>query len=278
MALIDANGVCHMPAEVPARIACLVPSITELLFALELDDQLVARTQYCIHPADRIKAVPNVGGTKKVKHRLLRRLNPTHVILNIDENTQPLAEQLADYVPHIIVTHPNKPLDNLDLYRLFGGIFHRITEAKQLCWQFERALRELWQTTHDWPKRKVLYLIWSKPWMSVARGTYIANTLSLVNWETLPPVTAPRYPTLEITPALLETVDWVLFSTEPYSFKPLDLHAFADLFGCPGDKLALIDGEMTSWYGNRAIQGLAYLRHFAEQLEASEGNPHRSSR
>jgi len=133
VALIDANGICHMPAEIPARIACLVPSITELLFALELDDQLVARTQYCIHPADRIKAVPNVGGTKKVKHRLLRRLNPTHVILNIDENTQLLAEQLADYVPHIIVTHPNKPLDNLDLYRLFCGIFHRITEAKQLC-------------------------------------------------------------------------------------------------------------------------------------------------
>jgi len=37
--LIDANDVCHIPAEVPARIACLVPSITELLFVLALDRQ-----------------------------------------------------------------------------------------------------------------------------------------------------------------------------------------------------------------------------------------------
>ena len=260
----DALGVRHPAAQAQARIVSLVPSITELLFSLGLGDQLVARTHYCIHPVGRIEAVPSVGGTKKIKHHVLKTLSPTHVIVNIDENTRLLAEQLAGYVPHIIVTHPNEPRDNPDLYRLIGGIFQRETEAERLCQQFAQALQDLQQAARGWPRRKVVYLIWRKPWMAVARDTYISHTLALVSWETLPAVTEPRYPVLEMTQALLNETDLVLFSTEPYRFQSADLEAFAVLYGCPNHKLALIDGEMISWYGSRAIQGLNYLRRFRE--------------
>ena len=83
---IDAAGRGHLPAGPNARIVSLVPSITELLFSLGLGEQVVGRTGFCIHPRDAVRDVPKVGGTKDVKLDALRSLNPTHVIVNIDEN------------------------------------------------------------------------------------------------------------------------------------------------------------------------------------------------
>ena len=90
----DALGIHHPPADFPARIISLVPSITELLFDLGLGDQIVGRTHYCIHPAPDVAAIPSVGGTKKINYARLQALQPTHVILNIDENPRELADRL----------------------------------------------------------------------------------------------------------------------------------------------------------------------------------------
>ena len=88
------------------RIASLVPSLTELLFALGLGPWVVARTGYCTHPADGVAAVPKVGGTKEVNLAKLRRLAPTHALVNVDENRIETAEALRAFVPQVIVTHP----------------------------------------------------------------------------------------------------------------------------------------------------------------------------
>ncbi len=261
--LTDALGFHHAPAETPARIVSLVPSMTELLFALGLAGQIVGRTHYCIHPQPAVVAIPSVGGTKKINYARLLALQPTHVILNIDENTHELAERLARDGLEVIVTHPLAPEDNLSLYRLLGGVFHREAEAEQLAANFTQALAEL--RREPWPRRRVLYLIWRKPWMGVSRETYIARMLALVGWETLPAIADARYPVLEMDHALLEAADQVLFSSEPYRFQPADLEAFARDYDCPRKKLRLIDGEMTSWYGSRAIAGLAYLGRFARE-------------
>jgi ABC-type Fe3+-hydroxamate transport system substrate-binding protein len=268
-ALIDAIGIQHSPVTAPARIVSLAPSITELLFALGLGEQVVGRTHYCIHPAAAVAALPSVGGTKKIRHSRLRALQPTHVILNIDENPKLLADQLAEYAPQVIVTHPLAPEDNVPLYRLLGGIFNRAFEAETLAAEFEQALMRL--RREAWPKRRVLYLIWRKPWMGISRDTYIARTLALVGWETLPAESEARYPVLELDRALLDAADLILFSSEPYRFQAADLETFARDYDCPLEKLRLIDGEMTSWYGSRAIMGLAYLARVAGENSQLSG-------
>lgn len=266
--LSDAVGVRHVPVTAAARIVCLVPSITELLFDLNLGDQIAGRTRYCIHPAERVQAVPSVGGTKKINQALLKELHPTHVIVNIDENPRDLVEQIAGYIPHIIVTHPLQPRDNPALYRLLGGIFRREAEAEVWCQRFEQAFNALRAAAQGWPRRKVLYLIWRKPWMTVSRATYISRTLDLVGWDTLP-VAAERYPPVEISRALLDEAELILFSSEPYPFKPEHLAAFSRQYHYPPDRLLFIDGEMTSWYGSRAIAGLEYLGRFAAPLNCA---------
>jgi ABC-type Fe3+-hydroxamate transport system substrate-binding protein len=244
-----------------------VPSITELLFDLDLAPQIVGRTGFCVHPKDRVKRVSKVGGTKTIEVARIKRLAPTHLIVNIDENPRAVVQELARFVPNVVVTHPLGPKDNLVLYRLLGGIFSREEQAETLCRRFELAYEETMSVASGWPPQRVLYLIWKAPWMTVARDTYVSRMLATVRWHTREPKSAARYPALDLTPGLLQEEDLVLLSSEPYSFRERHCVEILDLLPAGSRaRVALIDGSMTSWYGSRAIQGLAYLRDFRRSL------------
>jgi ABC-type Fe3+-hydroxamate transport system substrate-binding protein len=258
--LVDAIGRVHALARADARIVSLVPSVTELLFELGVGDRVVGRTGFCIHPKDSIKTVQKVGGTKSVDIDAIRELAPTHLIVNIDENEKPTVDQLASFVPNVIVTHPLGPLDNLHLYRLLGGIFGREIQAAELCETFQKAYFHAVRACADLPRERVLYLIWKSPWMTVARDTYISRTLAAVGWDTLEIESKHRYPEIELTPELGSRVDRVLLSSEPYAFRERHLEEVSSMLSpVTPVAVALIDGEMTSWYGSRAIAGMKYL-------------------
>ena len=266
--MIDALGIDHPSAGAEARVVSLVPSITELLFVLGLGAQVVGRTGFCIHPREQVATVPKVGGTKNVRMERLRGLEPSHVILNIDENTREDAEEIARFVPHVVVTHPLAPGDNVSLYRLMGGLFRRTAEAEKLAAEFETELVGMRAAASELPRRKVLYLIWPDPWMTVSRDTYISRTLDLVNWETAGHLARTRYPQIDPGSGILQQVDVVLFSSEPYPFKAKHLDEFQRTYHPGRAQLIQIDGEMVSWYGSRAIRGLRYLLDLAQALDA----------
>ena len=240
------------------RIVCLVPSITELLCDLGLGDQIVGRTGFCIHPREIVRRIPKVGGTKAVDIGKVRSLKPTHVIVNVDENEKPTADAIAEFVPHLLVTHPLAPLDNLALYRQMGEAFGVTESAERLCSEFQAQYNRT--TASAYPQRKVLYLIWKKPWMTVSRDTYISRTLALFGLQTVPDQSNEHYPELNSISEL--AIDEVLLPSEPYPFRARDIAGVAALTGKPTRQ---IDGEMTSWYGSRAIRGLGYLAEFAKK-------------
>jgi hypothetical protein len=242
---------------------------------------VVARTGFCIHPRDAVRAVPKVGGTKDVNLDKLRALRPTHTIVNIDENRKEAVDAMRAFVPHIVVTHPCAPSDNLSLYRLLGGLFGQEAQAEALCEQLQTALDGLQART--WPARKALYCIWQDPWMTVSRDTYISRMLAQVNWRTWPAdddalraalqtcvggdcsqpdPRGQRYPAFRWHDALVAEIDLVLLSSEPYRFTEAHCDALEKQIGKP---VLLIDGEMVSWYGSRAIDGLRYLGDFARE-------------
>jgi ABC-type Fe3+-hydroxamate transport system substrate-binding protein len=257
MTFIDSLGQQHMAAP-DARIVSLVPSITELLCELGLAPQLVGRTGFCIHPEEVVRAIPKVGGTKDVNIEKIRKLAPTHLVVNIDENEKPTVDQLAEFVPNIVVTHPLAPEDNIALARLMGGIFCAQARADAWCAEFEAELMALRAAPKGTPQC-VLYCIWQDPWMSISRDTYIARMLAEIGWS-IPALGEARYPRFEWNEALLSQVDQVLLSSEPYRFTEAHADALERQLGKP---VQLVDGEMMSWYGSRALQGIRYLRGLA---------------
>lgn len=255
-----------MPA---LRIVSLVPSLTELAVHLGLGPALVGRTGFCIHPAEVVRVIPKVGGTKDVQIDRIRALAPTHVLVNVDENTAPVVDALRGFVPHIVVTHPCAPVDNLALYEQMASAFGDVPGVRERAAALAAALRQRLQdlARHPWPPRRVLYVIWREPWMTVARDTYISRLLACVGWHTWPaqeggPKGAARYPVVDGQAVREVSLDAVLLSSEPYRFQPRHLAEWRAL--CPDAAVRLVDGERLSWYGSRAIAGLDYVRALAE--------------
>jgi hypothetical protein len=278
----------------PLRIVCLVPSLTELIVDMGLGDYLVGRTGFCIHPAAVVQHIPKVGGTKAVNMDKLRALAPTHVVVNVDENEKTMVDALRPWVPHIVVTHPQGPWDNIALIDQLLAAFtapHAInSEAAPAIIQRASGLKE--QISRRWtalqirraqhlpppPSQRVLYLIWQDPWMTVARDTYISRMLDLIGWQTWPEVHggdgiatpgAGRYPVIQGDEPWLAGIVRVLLSSEPYNFGAQHIAQVQNWL--PHTKVQLVDGEMLSWYGSRAIQGLDYLAALSADASACLG-------
>ena len=254
------------------RIASLVPSLTELLIALGLGEYLVARTGFCIHPFAEVARIPKVGGTKDVNLAKLRRLAPTHVLLNVDENRREVVDAFAAWggaaLPRLVVTHPLAPEDNLALLDQMRAEFGHLRGVNEQADNLARRLLEELAATQvsAGSARQVLYLIWRDPWMTVARDTYISRMLARIHWQTLPEAHggahgAARYPIVQGGEAWLQRVQLVLLSSEPYAFGAPDVEAAHAL--CPRAEVRRVDGELLSWYGARSIAGLRYLRELA---------------
>ena len=254
------------------RIASLVPSLTELVFALGLGDRLVARTGFCVHPADGVASVAKIGGTKDVNLAKLRRLAPTHVLVNVDENRRETIDAIVAWgadAPEIVITHPLAPEDNLALVDVLARTFAGAPGLAQRAAGLRGAIdTELAATSAAGRvERRVLYLIWHGPWMTVARDTYLSRMLSRIGWLTCPDAHggrtgAARYPALAGEEPWLAGVERVLLSSEPFAFLA---HHIAEAQAlCPAATVQRVDGELLSWYGSRAVAGLRYLRALAD--------------
>ncbi len=302
---LKSHTAAPMPPGGALRIVSLVPSVTELLFALGLGPWIVGRTGFCIHPAPAVSAISKIGGTKDVNLDKVKSLAPTHVVVNVDENRLETVNALREFVPHVVVTHPCEPQDNLtlvtqlvELVEIFAaelgvrrelpggndqgssgspeglpslpsvpdlrdraqGLAAALGDELARC----RAFRDAAGPAIEGPR--VLYLIWRAPWMTVARDTYISRMLAEVGWRTWPPQEggphgAARYPALTGEEPWLADIDELLLSSEPYRFGPQHLAEAQAL--CPNARVRLVDGELISWYGPRAAEGLRYLRELA---------------
>ena len=269
----DAIGRPHARFADPARlrIACLVPSITETLFALGLGDQVVARTGFCIHPDPAVRGVPKVGGTKDVNIARLIDAEPTHVIVNIDENRKADVDHLRKVIPNIVVTHPMVPDDNIALFRLLGHIFSVDEVANRLASELAVALAEARAVGAQSPRQTALYAIWKSPWMTISRDTYVSAMLETVGWKTLPVQAEKRYPEMSADDSVWRDAERIFLSSEPYSFGDEHISELRRTMQLT-QPIELINGEYVSWYGVRAIAGLNYLadlRRLQLQLSAA---------
>jgi len=236
----------------PKRIISLVPSQTELLFDLGLGERIVGVTKFCIHPAEKLTRITKVGGTKQLNLNVIQNLRPDLIIGNKEENEQTQVEFLMQNYPvwiSDIVTLP----DALQMITAIGGLTGTPAAADGLV---NRITDDFGQLKLSVNNKKVLYLIWQKPFMAVGHDTFINDMLQRCGFVNA--AEDKRYPEISTSGIKKLTVDIILLSTEPYPFKQKHITQFQDMM--PGSKVLLVDGEMFSWYGSRLQFAASYFR------------------
>ena len=250
----------------PKRIISLVPSQTELLVDLGLEDNIVGITKFCVNPKHLDKEKTIIGGTKKVNFRKISNLKPDLIIGNKEENTEEMVNELEEiapvYISNIIT------IEDMCKFILDIGLICNIKkESTQLVNKIDKELDNFVEFVKTQPVRKVAYFIWNKPWMVVGSDNYINEILKLNKFENIFANAESRYPDVyveffsDLSPELQP--DLILLPSEPYPFKKEHIKELHKHIKCD---IKLIDGEMFSWYGSRLLKAFGYFKKLHSSL------------
>ncbi|WP_046745989.1 ABC transporter substrate-binding protein [Kordia zhangzhouensis] len=247
----------------PKRIISLVPSQTELLYDLGLEDSVVGITKFCVHPYHWKSTKKIVGGTKNIKLEKIKELQPDIILCNKEENTQEIVETLEKLFP-VHVSDVKTIEESMEMIAQYGKIFKRNTEASKINQKIEFRLREFQSFVKDIPIQKVAYFIWRDPWMVAGKDTFINHLLHLCKFDNIYE-SLGRYPEVPIENIRKEgDPDIVMLSSEPYPFK--EEHAFELGRHTHHAKTIFVDGEYFSWYGSRLVKAFDYFKTLHNSL------------
>lgn len=262
----DLGRSVEVPDE-PRRIVCLVPSLTETLFAIGAGPAVVGVTRYCEEPAAAVAALPKVGGTKNPDLAAVRDLAPDLVIMNAEENRREDFEALAAAGLRVFVTEPKTVADGVRSIAQLGDVSGRREQAAVLAAEQAEALRTAVDANAGVRAIRYFCPIWRKPWMAFNADTYAHDVLRIAGGENVCGGAPARYPTVTLDAIAAARPEIVLLPDEPYAFSERDRPALAPLADTPAlanGCVHFVDGKALAWYGPRIADALAkFTRLFA---------------
>lgn len=264
MMYTDQTGYQFKLTRKPVRMVSLVPSQTELLHALGLQEEVIGITKFCVHPEEWFRTKQRVGGTKDFKTGLILDLRPDLIIANKEENTYSGIAALRPHVP-VWTSDIHTLEDALAMIAALGDICDRKTAAGQLI----ATIKSAFSTLHPpdiTARKRTAYMIWKDPWMLAGSDTFIADLLRCCGLECY--TTAARYPETTLDALKIDPPELLLLSSEPYPFTAADVQTLRTATGIRD--IRLVDGEYFSWYGARLQGAPAYFSSL--HLYASGGH------
>jgi ABC-type Fe3+-hydroxamate transport system substrate-binding protein len=242
----------------PKRIVSLVPSQTELLYYLGLDEVTIGITKFCVHPNSWFKTKTRVGGTKNVNLQTIHTLQPDLIIANKEENVQEQVIALANLY-NVWVTDVNNLTEALQMIKDIGALTNTSSHAQTLIGGINAHFTQLQKPLQPIP---TAYLIWQNPYMAAASSTFINDMMQRCGLQNVF-IHLERYPAITIEQLQQSNCKLLLLSSEPYPFKEKDIALLQELL--PNTKILLADGEMFSWYGSRLLLAPSYFATLLQQ-------------
>ena len=127
---------------VPKRIVSLVPSQTELLYDLGLNEEVVGITKFCVHPDRWFKTKTRIGGTKQLQIEKIKELKPDLIIASKEENVKEQIEELAKDFP-VWISDVNNLEDALKMIGSIGELLQKQIQAQNLVNQIKLGFSQL---------------------------------------------------------------------------------------------------------------------------------------
>ena len=240
----------------PERIISLVPSQTELLFDLGLENEVIGITKFCIHPNSWFRNKTRIGGTKQFDFEKIAALNPDLIIGNKEENEQEQIELLMEKYP-VWMSDIHNLDESLEMIRGIGELTGKSEKAKNIAAEIYSGFEQMRSVFNSAKEKSVAYFIWKNPWMVAGHDTFINHILGRCNWKNVFADRTGRYPELTLDELKEANPEIVFLSSEPYPFKEKHIEELKSLL--PDARILTVDGELFSWYGSRLLKTPEYL-------------------
>lgn len=237
----------------PHRIISLVPSITELLFNLGLNNEIVGITKYCVHPKELIKNKTVVGGVHNIDFATIKSLKPDLIIANKEENKKVEIMQLS-INQNVWVSDVKNFNQALNLITNIGELTKKTETAQKIS---NEIIKNFINNKIKQKNISVAYLIWKDPYITINKNTFINDMIGMCGLRNVFSDKTEQYPKITLNEIKQKNPDFILLSSEPYDFNDNDAKNIKDKL--PFSKIKFVDGEMFSWYGSHMLKSYRYF-------------------
>ncbi len=173
----EAGRTVRVPQPVQ-RIVSLAPSLTETIYALGLQDRLVGDTDYCDYPPDAQKKT-KVGGAINPSLEQIVALRPDLVLVTKGLNLLETVHSLDSLGISSYGTDPHNVRDIISSTQHLAQVLGVPEAGTSVGADLERHLADLQQRLNGLSSRRVLFIVWSDPLISVGKHTFIADAMRL---------------------------------------------------------------------------------------------------
>jgi iron complex transport system substrate-binding protein len=232
----EAGRTVRVPQPVQ-RIVSLAPSLTETIYALGLQDRLVGDTDYCDYPPDAQKKT-KVGGAINPSLEQIVALRPDLVLVTKSLNLIETVHALDNLGVSSYGTDPHTVQEIISSTERLADVLGVPETGTILGADLQRHLADLQQHLNGLPARRVLFIVWSDPLISVGKGTFIADALRLAG----------------ATSIVDSAQDWPHMSLEEVVRLQPDFLVFAAAHSDSGQNDFDVLAERPGWRGLEAVR------------------------
>jgi iron complex transport system substrate-binding protein len=261
LTVVDQTGrSLSLPAP-PERIVSLVPSVTEILFAIGARDVLVGVTDFCDYPPEaRRKA--HVGDMLNPNLEALITLKPDLVVATRSGNREETFDQLGRLGIAVYLVDPVSVGDVLRLVAGLGEVTGRRDGAQAVTAEFDRRVAAVRERVAGRPRPRVLYVLWPEPLIVPGRGSLVSELISLAGGESVTADQGQGYPRMSLEAAVGRAPEVIILARHGAGTGPAAREQWQRLESLPAirsGRLYVADGDLLHRYGPRVVDGLELL-------------------
>lgn len=257
----DMTGRDVRLAAEPRRIVSLVPSATEIIFALGSDDRIAGVTDYCDFPPEA-RRKPSVGGMVNPSLETLVTLRPDLVIATTEGNRDETFAQLGRLgIPtYLVVAH--RLADVTLLVERLGELTGRPDAARSLASRLQRRIDAVRRAVAARPRPRVLYVVWPEPLIVPGRDALVTELIHAAGGESITADAGDSYPRMSLEAAVARNPEVIMLATHGAGTGSVDRDKWDRLRNLPAirsGRLHAVDGNLLHRYGPRVVEGLEAL-------------------
>ncbi|HEV8458023.1 MAG TPA: cobalamin-binding protein [Methylomirabilota bacterium] len=261
LTLYDQTGRQVNLAAAPRRIISLVPSVTEVMFAIGAQDSLAGVTDFCDYPAEARKK-PSVGGMVAPSLETMVALKPDLVIATTAGNREETFTQLERLRIPVYVVNPASVADMLDVASRLGAVTGHEVEARRLVTSLEARIKSVAERVAPWPRPRVLYVLWPDPLIVPGRDSIVSELIARAGGDSVTADAGEAYPRYSLESAVALAPQVIVLASHGSAQGKMSREKwerFRDLPAVKTGRLYSVDGNLLHRYGPRVVDGLELL-------------------
>ncbi|MFC1677623.1 ABC transporter substrate-binding protein [Planctomycetota bacterium] len=256
------------PTEAPNRIVSLAPNLTEILFAMGLDEKIVAVSNGSDAPAKALTKA-KVGSFWQPDIEAIIAAKPDLVITLWFEQQKNIAETLERLGYKVLTLKIEKINELTEAIKLIGRATNAQQQAQQLARDLTDQLNQLQTKFNKADKTKVLWVVQTQPLRLAGRDTFVNQLIELAGGVNAIGPTIQQYPqtdTEQLTGCGAQVIIHSSMGTENVAQQQQQAELFwKDKINLPSvnnNRIHVIDSDMVLRLGPRLPQGIEMIARF----------------